>query len=357
MNKHLYVVIMAGGTGTRFWPYSRTKRPKQFLDILGTGKSLLQLTSERFASLAPKENTLIVSNSRYADILHAQFPDFHDDQLLLEPSKRNTAPCIAYAAYKIRQKDPDAMLVVTPADHAIFQEEKFLRTVQLAVDAATADSKLITIGIKATRPETGYGYIQFLESKVPVKKVKTFTEKPELDLAVKFLESGDFMWNAGIFVWSAAAIIKAFEAHEPEMAELFEAASAHYYQPSEAEYVKNVYAQCRNISVDYAILEKADNVYVVEGAFDWSDLGSWGTLHEIRSKDEQGNVLDGDVLLYDSSNNFVKLPKGKLAVLQDMNDYLVADFDDVLLICRKDQSESFRRFVQDVKNHRGNKLV
>jgi len=356
MNNNLHLVIMAGGTGTRFWPYSRQEKPKQFLDILGTGKSLLQMTSERFAGLIDPENHIIVSNERYETHLKKQFPSFKKQQFLLEPTKRNTAPCIAYAAYKMREQDPQAIMVVSPADHAIFQENRFLEVVEKAV-AAAADGKLITIGIKPNKPETGYGYIQYIESDDDVKKVKTFTEKPELELAEKFLESGDFVWNAGIFVWSVQSIIDAIEKYEPEMAEIFGEGTKHYNSRKEKKFIQGAYSQCRNISIDYAVMEKADNVHMVMGDFDWSDLGSWGAVYDIREKDKGKNILAGDVVTYNSTGNFVHIGDNKLAIIEDLHDYLVADFEDVLVICRKEDSSRFRDYVKEAKKKRGDQLI
>jgi mannose-1-phosphate guanylyltransferase len=356
MNENIYVVIMAGGTGTRFWPYSRNKKPKQFLDVLGTGRTLLQMTYDRFLKTTSKEKILIVSNELYRSVIKEQLPELADDQILLEPQKRNTAPCIAYAAYKVKEKDPNAILVVTPADHAIFQEEKFTEVVKTATDAAAQDDKLITIGIQPHRPETGYGYIQYLDNG-DVKKVKTFTEKPDLELAQTFLESGDFVWNAGIFVWSLNSIVKAFEEIQPEIAELFREGSPHYYQNSEQEYINKAYQVSKNISIDYAIMEKAENVYVVLGDFGWSDLGSWDALHELKKKDEADNVVEANALLYDSSSNYIKANKKKLLVLSDLEGYLVADFEDVLLICKKDDAPKFKVFVNEVKVNKGEKFV
>lgn len=346
---------MAGGTGTRFWPYSRNDKPKQFLDVLGSGRTLLQMTFDRFLSYTTPENIYIVSNDLYDEVIQEQLPELSKDQILLEPVKRNTAPCVAYAAYKIRQKDPDAILIFTPADHAIFQEEKFLKVIDTAVKGASEGNKLITIGIKPHRPETGYGYIQHLEADGPVKPVKTFTEKPQLEMAKTFLASGDFLWNAGIFVWSARAITDAFSTLEPEIAELFENGS--YFQDSEKAFIEKSYSIVKNISIDYAIMEKASNVFVVMGDFGWSDLGSWNTLHEIRDKDEKGNVLEADTILYHCKNNFVKSKKGKLVVLHDLDGYLVSDFEDVLLVCKIDDAAKFKAFVTDVKTLKGEKFI
>ncbi len=356
MNRNLHLVIMAGGTGTRFWPYSRKAKPKQFLDILRTGKSLLQMTSERFETLVDKKNQLIVSNMLYGKTLKEQFPKFSKNQLLLEPKKKNTAPCIAYAAYKIRKTDPDGIMIVSPADHAIFQEIKFLDTIRSAVTSAS-EEKLVTIGIKPDKPETGYGYIQYVESDETVKRVKTFTEKPEKELAEKFLDSGDFVWNAGIFVWSVKAIIEAFEKYQPDLAEIFEEGKKYLNTRKEKKFIESAYSQSHSVSVDYAIMEKSDNVYTVLGDFDWSDLGSWGSVHDLVEKDEKGNVINGDVIMYNSTNNFVQLPDGKLAILEDIDNYLIADYNDVLIICRKDDSGKFREFVKDVKKLKGDKLL
>lgn len=355
MNQKVYVVIMAGGTGTRFWPYSRNHKPKQFLDVLDSGRSLLQMTFDRFAAFTATEHIYIVSNDLYEEVIQEQLPELSNDQILLEPVKRNTAPCVAYAAYKIQQKDPDAILIFTPADHAIFQEQKFLDIIEKAVNGAVSGDKLITIGIKPHRPETGYGYIQHLEGKGDVKPVKTFTEKPGLEMAETFLASGDFLWNAGIFVWSASAITQAFSAHEPEIAELFEGGD--YYQESEKEFIEKTYSIVKSISIDYAIMEKANNVFVVMGDFGWSDLGSWNSLHEIRDKDDDGNIVEADTILYDCKNNFIKAQKGKLVVLHDLDGYLVSDFDDVLLVCKKDDAAKFKSFVTDVKTLKGDKFV
>ncbi len=357
MNKNLHVVIMAGGTGTRFWPYSRNDKPKQFIDALGTGRSLLQMTYDRFAASVPNENIWIVSNEIYRDLLSEQLPELRQDNILLEPLKRNTAPCIAYAAYKIKQQDPNAIMAVLPSDHVIFKEEKFLEVINTAVEGCD-DQALITIGIEPNRPETGYGYIQYLDDvDNPLKPVKTFTEKPELDLAKKFLESGDFVWNAGIFVWSVKAIISAFEKHQPELAETFEEGKEQYFTENEASFIKDAYAVSKSVSIDYAIMEKADHVNVVLGDFGWSDLGSWNALHEIKEKDKDGNVLEGDILTYQSKDNYILSKSKRLIVAEGLEGYLIADFNDVLLICRKEDSGIFREFVSDVKEQKGDKFI
>ena len=266
---------------------------------------------------------------------------------------------IGYAAYKINKKDPNALMIVTPADHAIFKENVFNTVIATALEAAESDEKLITIGIEPNRPETGYGYIQYLENEDgnKVKKVKTFTEKPDLDLARKFVESGDFVWNAGIFVWSVKAIISSFENNLPDIAQVFEEGASEFYAEGEEEYIKKAYAQCSNISIDYGIMEKASNVFVVMGDFQWSDLGSWNSLHELREKDENHNVIDANVLLSDCSNNYIKSDDEKLVVLQGLDGYLVADFDDVLLICEKDKEENFKNYINDVKAKKGDQYL
>lgn len=358
MSTNIYVVIMAGGSGTRFWPYSRDAKPKQFLDVLGTGKSLLQMTFDRFTEITTADKIWVVSNDKYGQLINEQLPELGQQQILLEPEKRNTAPCIAYAAYKILKQDPNAVLVVTPSDHAIFKEKEFEKVIHTAIEGATEEERLITIGIRPSRPETGYGYIQYISDPgVPVKRVKTFTEKPEIDLAAKFIESGDFLWNSGIFVWSVEAIIKAFETHEEEIAGLFANGLSEYFTDSEKKFIKNTYSQSKNISIDYAILEKADNVYVVPGDFGWSDLGSWNALHEIKKKDSDDNVIEGNVLTYESQDNYIKGKKNKLTVVQGAEGFLIADFDDVLLVCKKEDSTVFRDFITDVKAHKGEKYI
>lgn len=358
MSKNIYVVIMAGGSGTRFWPYSRDAKPKQFLDVVGTGRSLLQMTFDRFNEITTSDKIWVVSNDKYEGLIKDQLPELSDHQILLEPEKRNTAPCVAYAAYKIMKKDPNAVLVVTPADHAIFKEKEFEKVIATAVESANNSERLITIGIRPNRPETGYGYIQYLsEPGIPVKKVKTFTEKPEVELAQKFLDSGDFLWNSGIFVWSIDSIIKAFEEHDEEIANLFAAGLGEYFTEGEQKFINKAYSQCKSISIDYSILEKAENVYVVPGDFGWSDLGSWNALHELKKKDENDNVIEGLAMTYDSRDNYIKGKKGKLIVVQGMEGYLVADFDDVLLVCKKEDSGIFRDFITDVKAEKGEKFV
>ena len=275
---------MAGGVGVRFWPYSRNSKPKQFLDVLGTGKTLLQSTIDRFLPVCPVENIYVVTHDEHADLVKEQLPQLGADQILAEPMRKNTAACIAYSSYKIAQKNPDAIIVVTPSDHLILMEEEFQDVIKKAADQAKSQDKLMTLGITPSRPETGYGYIQYHTDKTFAKKVKTFTEKPELSLAKKFLESGDFVWNSGIFIWGAKAIIDAFHRYLPEMAEVFDDIKAKLGTSEEKEAILSAYSQCKNISIDYGVMEKAQNVYVCLGTFTWSDLGSWASIHEISDK-------------------------------------------------------------------------
>ncbi len=358
MSKNPHVVIMAGGSGTRFWPYSREDKPKQFLDVVGTGRSLLQMTFDRFTEMTDADKIWVVTNEKYNALVKEQLPELGYDQILLEPEKRNTAPCIAYAAYKILKQDPAASMIVTPSDHAIFKEREFRKVIKTALKDASKEDHLITIGIRPNRPETGYGYIQYLSQPgSSVKKVKTFTEKPQADLAKKFLESGDFLWNSGIFIWSVDAIIRAFETHDEEIASLFASGLNEYFTKGEDKFIKKTYSHCKSISIDYAIMEKAENVYVVPGDFGWSDLGSWNALHEIREKDGDDNVVEGSAIMYKSKNNFIKGKKDKLILAHDMEGYLVADFDDVLLICKKEDSTLFKDFIADAKAFSGKKLT
>lgn len=340
---------MAGGVGVRFWPYSRNSRPKQFLDVLGTGKTLIQSTLDRFLPICPIENIYVVTHEEHASLVKEQLPQLSDDQILAEPMRKNTAACIAYASYKIYQKNKDAVIVVTPSDHLILKENEFTDMIKKAVDQAKAQDKLITLGIKPTRPETGYGYIQYHTDKTFAKKVKTFTEKPELTLAKKFLESGDFVWNAGIFIWGAQAIMHAIQTHMPEMAEVFEEIKTKLGTPEEKEAILAAYPQCKSISIDYGVMEKATNVYVCLGDFSWSDLGSWASIHEISSKDTNNNVVNANALTYESRNCIIKGSKDKLIVAQGLNGYLVGEFGNVFIVCEKDKEEQFRRFVNDVK--------
>jgi len=357
-NSHRFVIIMAGGIGSRFWPYSRAEKPKQFLDILGTGFSLLQITFKRFQTICPVENIYVVSNQMYHDLVAEQLPELEDDQILLEPFQRNTAPCIAYACYKIKQKDPGACIVVSPSDHAVFNESAFHHTVETGLELACQGNRLLTLGIKPSRPETQYGYIQYLiDENETLKKVKTFTEKPETELAEKFMESGDFVWNSGIFIWNLKAILEAFENHLPYIAEAFREREGDFFTDKEPDSIREAYSHCRNISIDYGIMEKADNVYVILSDFGWSDLGSWSSLHEHRDSDENNNVVDANAMVYDSKDCFIKGPSEKLIVAHGLEGYLIAECGNVLVICKKGEDQKIKEFLSDAKSKKGRQFV
>ncbi|MBA9076968.1 mannose-1-phosphate guanylyltransferase [Rufibacter quisquiliarum] len=356
-SENTFVVVMAGGIGSRFWPFSRNNHPKQFHDVLGIGESMIQTTVKRFDNICPPENVFVVTNREYADLVRQHLPQLQEDQILQEPVGRNTAPCIAYACYKIAQRNPNANIVVAPADHVILRQAAFEDCIQQALEATSRQDILVTLGIKPTRPDTGYGYIQYLENSSPLKKVKTFTEKPDLELAQSFLESGDFVWNAGIFIWNAQAILKAFRRHLEEIADLFEEGASTYYTSSEAPFIDNAYSQSRNISIDYGIMEKAENVYVILGDLGWSDLGTWNSLYSLAEKNEDGNVVDGNVLLYDTQNCIIKTPKDRLVVLQGLQDYIVAEYNNVLMVCHRNEEQKVKEFVADVKARKGTAFI
>ncbi|MFT6849974.1 MAG: mannose-1-phosphate guanylyltransferase [Sphingobacteriales bacterium] len=348
---------MAGGIGSRFWPASRSTMPKQFLDILGMGKTLIQITYDRFLKICPPENIFIVTNESYRPLVKQQLEGIDDMQILGEPVGRNTAPCVAYACFKIATKSPDANIVVAPSDHLIMEEEKFIKGINESLEFASTNDNLITLGIKPTRPDTGYGYIQYLvdEKKPPMDmfKVKIFTEKPDLQLAKTFIKSGDFLWNAGIFVWNVQSILKAFKAHLPDMSDLFSEGNSSYYTENEAQFIKKTYSQCTNISIDYGIMEKAENVMVKPAQFGWSDLGTWGSLFAIKEKDYMDNAVNGDeAIMYESSGCMVNVPKDKLVVLQGLKDFIVVDTGDALLVCKKSEEQKIKQMVADVKKRK-----
>jgi len=354
---------MAGGIGSRFWPMSRTNTPKQFLDILGTGETLIQQTVNRFRKVCPIENILIVTNELYKEQVQEQIPDLEEGQILCEPMRRNTAPCIAYANYKIQSVNPNANIVVAPSDHIILKEDVFIEVIESALETTANNDCLITLGIQPSRPDTGYGYIQFDKNKVDerderIYKVKNFTEKPKLELAEQFLKSGDFLWNAGIFIWSLKSIQKAFETHLPDVNTIFKEGEKLYNTQREDLFIENAYSICKNISIDYGIMEKARNVYVLSSDFGWSDLGTWGSLYATRNKDENENTIIGkNVMTYDTKNSIVNVKGNRLVVLQGLDDYIVVDDDNILLICKKSEEQSIRQIVNDVKATKGDKFV
>lgn len=364
MENNNFCVVMAGGSGTRFWPISRSTYPKQFIDFLGTGKSLLQMTIQRFRGIIPMENFYIVTNEMYKDIVKKQLPELNDEQILLEPLRRNTAPCIEYANYKIKQRDPEANIVVTPSDHLIPDEKMFSEHILSALSCTKNNAWLLTLGIHPTRPDTGYGYIQYDEKNryMPdprISRVKMFTEKPQLELAQQFLESGNFLWNAGIFVWKLPVILQAFEMYLPEISKLFKSIEADLGTAEERKSIQRVYEVCTSISIDYGIMEKAENVNVLDSDFAWSDLGTWTSLYEQLKPDENKNAIiaQDSVFVYKSTNCIIATPKDKVVVVEGLDDYVVSANDDVILICRKSEEQNIRRFVVDVQIAKGEKFV
>jgi mannose-1-phosphate guanylyltransferase len=358
MSKNNYVLIMAGGVGSRFWPKSRNHFPKQFIDILGIGKSLLQLTYERFLKICPNSHICILTNKEYAGLVAQQLPDVLTENILLEPSRNNTAPCIAYAAYKIGKTNPDANIVVAPSDHLILKEEVFLDKIQIALDFSTENDALLTLGISPTRPDTGYGYIKYQDGFEEVKKVDAYMEKPVLAKAEEYLASGDYVWNAGIFIWSAASLKNAFKKYAPEIAALFESGLSCYNTDRESEFINTKYPTSPNISIDYAILEKADNVYTIPADIGWSDLGTWASLHAVGEKDAANNMVNLDKInLKETSNCIIHLPKDKAAVIRGLDNYIVVDDGEVLLIYPKSEEQEIKQVAKDIVAEHGSKYA
>jgi mannose-1-phosphate guanylyltransferase len=360
MDANNFCIIMAGGIGSRFWPLSRTKRPKQFLDILGTGRTLLQQTFDRLTKLFPLENIYIVANEDYDNLIAKQLPEIKPGQVLLEPLRRNTAPCIAYANHKIQLINPRAKIMVAPSDHVILKENDFIEVVKKGLDFVAANDCLLTLGIQPSRPETGYGYIQINGDKTAIelnksfRKVKTFTEKPDLNMAELFIQSGDFFWNSGMFFWSLPTIMKAFTTYLPDVDQLFMEGRNYYNTEKEAEFIGKVYPNCKNISIDYGIMEKAENVYVLCSDFGWSDLGTWGSLYDTLRKNDKNNSITGsNVFTYNTQNCLINLPDNKLAVIQGLDDYIVVESENILLICRKQDEQKIKNFVNDVRIEKG----
>jgi mannose-1-phosphate guanylyltransferase len=344
---------MGGGIGSRFWPFSRVNYPKQFLDFFGSGRSLLQMTFDRFARIIPVENIYVVTNELYYSLVKEQLPAMDDRQILLEPSRRNTAPCIAYAAYHIRACNPKANIVVAPSDHLILREDIFLRDVQKGLDFVGQNEALVTLGIKPSRPETGYGYIQSSDVRIgDFLKVKTFTEKPDQRLAQVFYESGEFFWNSGLFLWNVKTIIGAFSSYLPDISSRFDLGKGVFNTPDERSFISEQFPYCPNISIDYGIMEKADNVYMMCVDFGWADLGTWGSLHDIAGKDGDNNakLKNSNVMLYESSGNIIAMnDSSRLVVIEGLDDHIVAESGNVLLICRKDSEQRIKQFVADVQ--------
>lgn len=360
---NIYCVIMAGGIGSRFWPLSKSSRPKQFIDILGTGETLIQQTFRRLNKICPAENFLVVTNLDYKEMVLQQLPLLKKEQILSEPLRRNTAPCIAYACHKIKCREPEANIIVAPSDHLITKEDDFITQLKNGLEFVNENDALLTLGITPHRPETGYGYIQ-VNGKVRFRdihnlnKVKTFTEKPDLKMAKVFLDSGEFFWNSGIFIWSLKSIMSALENNLPEVNELFAKGRKYYYTSSEAAFLNKTYSECPNISIDYGIMEKAKNVYVLCSDFGWSDLGTWGSLWDNSLKDENANTVRGNnIKLYDTSNCIVNMSDDKLAVIHGLDGYIVVEADNTLLICKKEDEQQIRQFVNDVKITKGEQYV
>ncbi len=359
MDKKNYCVIMAGGIGSRFWPLSRSAKPKQFLDILGLGRTLLQMTFDRLAKVCDKENIYVVTSNEYARQVAEQLPEIPEENILSEPARRNTAPCIAYAALKLYKKDPEANIVVSPADHLILQDDIFASNIKEGLEFTAKEDALLTLGIKPTRPETGYGYIQFIdENNGKIKRVKTFTEKPELSIAKVFVESGEFLWNSGIFIWRAKIILDAIKKYLPDIYDTFYQYFDKFNTPEEKEAVEKIYDTVRSISIDYGVMEEADNVYVLLAEFNWSDLGTWRSLYEAKKKDENKNVIIGDnVLVYDTKNSIIHMPDGKLVVVQGLENAIIVEADNMLLITKFDDEQKLRRIVNDIKLEKGEQYV
>ncbi|MBR5885326.1 MAG: mannose-1-phosphate guanylyltransferase [Alistipes sp.] len=344
---------MAGGVGTRFWPKSRKNMPKQFLDILGNGKSFIRMTFERFATRIAPENFLVVTNRNYKSLVLEHLPELKPEQILCEPIGRNTAPCISYAANYLNKFAPNSLMVVTPSDHYVANEEQFIATLDNCTDFAAENDVLMTIGIKPTRPETGYGYIQRSNAEA-LSPVKCFTEKPNLEVAQAFIRSGEFLWNSGIFIWKTSAILSAVERYLPEMQSLFGSISDKYGTEQMDDAIAEVFTQCRAISIDFGVMEHAENVYVHSGDFGWSDVGTWGSLYQQSRKDKYANAKPAQgCYTYDTRNTIISLPKDKVAIISGLRDYIVVDTEDVLMICPRSEEQNIKKYIDDVKFNQG----
>ena len=354
---------MAGGIGSRFWPVSTSRYPKQFHDILGTGETLIQQTFRRLKKVSAPEHILVVTHRNYKDLVLEQLPEIPEENVILEPARRNTAPCITYAAYRIAASDPNAVMLVAPSDHLITNEDEFSRVTRLAADKASDSRQLFTLGIMPNRPDTGYGYIQFIdledEADSEVKRVKTFTEKPDIDLAKEFLASGDFLWNSGIFIWSISTFMDEIEEHLPDLYTTFEAGKEHFGKDSEKAFLEEIYPACENESIDYGLMEKSSHVFVIPSEFGWSDLGTWGSLHTHVNLDDQNNAKLGSdrIMTYDTANSMIKVPKDKLAVVEGLDGFIIVDKEDALLICRMENEQLIKSFVGDIKAKFGDKYL
>lgn len=358
MNTHRYCVIMCGGIGSRFWPYSRQEKPKQFIDLLGTGKSLLQMTYERLLAIVPSTHIVLVTNERYADMVHEQLPQVASENILLEPARRNTAPTVTWAAHHLQARDPEAVMMMTPSDHLITGEAMFAESVTRGFEFVERHDALLTLGVKPTRPETGYGYIQVGTEVAPgINHVKTFTEKPPLDVAAIFVETGEFYWNSGIFMWKARDIIAAMRQCDPDLADLFDRGGDVFGTAREMSFIRENFPACPANSVDYAVMEVAKNVYVECVPFGWSDLGTWNSLYENSCQaDQDGNVTKGcELIANNSHSNIFVTTADKQIVVDGLDGYIVADAGDVLLICPRERQSYIKQMVNDVRMRRDDK--
>ena len=352
---------MAGGIGSRFWPASRTARPKQFLDILGVGKSLIRLTFERFLALCPAENIFIVTNGMYKELVKEHLPELEDNQILCEPSRNNTGPCVAYTAFKLHQLNPEANFIIAPSDHIVLKESIFIEALRKALDFTARENALLTLGIRPSRPDTGYGYINYTQEQTEpphtndniggIHKVARFTEKPAIEKAREFLASGDYLWNAGIFIWRTKSILAAFERHANEIYRILQKGEAQYNTPNEQAFINEAYPTTPSISVDYPIMEQADNIYTIPTDFGWSDLGTWASLHAESPKDSTGNAINAKVLLNDVTNCLVRAPKDKLVVLRDLDNFIIVDEGDVLMIYPKSKEQEIKALTKGMKQN------
>ncbi|QCW98926.1 mannose-1-phosphate guanylyltransferase [Aggregatimonas sangjinii] len=355
MNKNYYAVLMAGGVGSRFWPISTSHYPKQFHDMLGTGDTLIQRTFMRLNKFVPTENILILTNERYNDLVLKQLPLVKQEQVVLEPAMRNTAPCILYAALKIQKMNPDGVMIVAPSDHWIEDEDAFAKDVITCFDKCEKQAVLCTLGIKPSFPNTGFGYIEFeKENSEGLKKVHQFREKPNYETAQRFLAQGNFLWNAGIFMWSVKTIVNAFQSYQPEQYSLFEQGVSCYNTDEESDFIKENYSKAENISIDYAILENSKSIFVLPATFDWNDLGTWGSLYDKLDKDENSNaIVNSKVVAQDASGNMIRSPKGKIVVVDGLKDYIIVDKEEVLLIYPKSKEQDIKQVLNKVKDSFG----
>lgn len=350
MNKNIYIIVMAGGIGSRFWPESTPKKPKQFLDILGTGKTLIQNTFDRFSSLCNPENFFVITSDNYISLVEEQLPKMPKKNILGEPCMKNTAPCILYTALKIKKQNPDAILLITPADHLITDQIGCIDSIKKAVDYASKNDSLLTLGMKVSRPDTGYGYIHYdTSNSSEVTPVLKFVEKPNLEKAKHYMSEGDYLWNAGIFIWSLSSILKSFSLYQKKMLEQFEKLYPYLDTHEEKEKLDETYSSCESISIDYAILENAKNVYTIPSNIGWSDLGTWQSVYDISSKDTHGNMIHGEIKCIDGKNNILKSSKGKKIVVQGLSDYIVIDNPQYLLICQKEKEQNIKEYSALVK--------